>query len=78
LLPWLRIATLAAATWCAAAASAQPDAGVTITVETRTERPPEGSMRRGLWQASAPIVYAFGAACVVCAAGFLIWRAKKR
>lgn len=78
LLAWVRSAAIAAVLWLAFPAAAQEDAGVTVTVETRTERPPQGSLRRGYFAARPWFVYGVGAVSALAAAGFLVWRATKK
>jgi len=57
----------------AAGAAQEPDAG-RVTVEVHTERPPEGSMRRGLVPAPDWVLYVGGALLVAAAAGALGYR----
>jgi hypothetical protein len=58
----------------AAAQSSDADAGP-VSVRVRVLRPPQGSMRRGVLPAAEWAVYAGGGALVLCAAGWLVWRA---
>ncbi|MCA9611068.1 MAG: hypothetical protein KC619_35985 [Myxococcales bacterium] len=61
----------------ASAAAQDEDAGA-VTVEVHTERPPEGSLRRGVVPAPSWALYAGGGLLVAAAAGALGWRLYTR
>ena len=71
---WLLGAALASG----ATAAARADAGPRPRVLRRRVRPPEGSMRRGAFDAPAWGVYLGGGAVFAAAVGGLLWAAWRR
>ncbi|MCB9591240.1 MAG: hypothetical protein H6719_00795 [Sandaracinaceae bacterium] len=69
---WLVLTALLTA--LPAAAFAQDEDAGAVTVEVHTERPPAGSMRRGLVPAPGWVLYLGGGLLVVAAGGGLAWR----
>ena len=69
---WLVLTALLTA--LPAVALAQDEDAGAVTVEVHTERPPEGSLRRGLVPAPAWLLYVGGGLVVAAAGGALVWR----
>ena len=70
---WLLL-TLALLVLSATAAAQDEDDAPVVTVEVHTERPPEGSLRRGVFPAPPWVVYLGGGLLAAGALGALVYR----